>query len=61
MGYVRIDNASPLAVSPFTKNKDEIDEINRTADSLVEKITPTMDALAKTLLEMHSGNSRDSI
>ena len=61
VGYVRIDNASPLAVSPFTKNKDEIDEINRTADGLLEKINPTMDALAKVLLEMHSENSGDSI
>lgn len=61
VGYVRIDNASPLAVSPFTKNKSEIDEINQTADDLLEKIDLTMEALSNTLLEIHSENSGDSI
>ena len=61
MGYVRIDNSSQLTVSPFTKNKSEIDEINQTAKDLIDKIHPTLEALANVLLEMNSGHSEDAM
>ena len=61
MGYVRIDNASQLTVSPFTKNKSEIDEINQTAKDLIDKIHPTLEALANVLLEMNSGHNEDAM